>query len=104
MPITSASLPPDGAYGKPSPPRLLKSQQIQGLTISDLGIPQSFDKRMADAVCCVARPKERTCNVEHEARRVVREGQHGRTDAGKSNPRASASRWEAWLGCGRGLQ
>ena len=42
-----ASLPPDGAYGKPSPRRHLKSQQIQGLTISDLCIPKSFDRCMA---------------------------------------------------------
>ena len=35
------------AYGKPSPRRHLKSQQIQGLTISDLRIPKSFDKCMA---------------------------------------------------------
>jgi DNA invertase Pin-like site-specific DNA recombinase len=40
----------------------------------------------------------RTPNVKHEARGVVRAGQHGRTDAGKSNPRASASRQAAWLG------
>ena len=42
-----ASLPPDRAYGKPSPRRHLKSQQIQGLTISDLCIPKSFDRCMA---------------------------------------------------------
>ena len=43
-------------------------------------------------------------NVEHEARRVVCESEHGRTDGGKSNPRASTSRQAAWLGCGRGLE
>ena len=41
------SLTPDGAYGKPSPRRLLKTQQIQGLAISDLHIPKSFERCMA---------------------------------------------------------
>ena len=31
-------------------------------------------------------------NVKHEARGLIREGQHGRADGRKSNPRASASR------------
>src|SRR5262249_48895226 len=35
-----------------------------------------------------------------QARGVVREGQHGLADGGKSNPRASASRWAARMGCG----
>jgi len=35
-----------------------------------------------------------------QARGVVREGQHGLADGGKLNPRASASRWAARMGCG----
>ena len=34
-------------------------------------------------------PEHRTSNVEHEARRVVRESEHRRTDGRKPNPRAS---------------
>jgi hypothetical protein len=41
------AVPPDGTYGKPSPRHHLKSQQIQGLTISDQCIPKSFDRCMA---------------------------------------------------------
>jgi integrase len=37
----------------------------------------------------------------YEARRVVRESQHGRTDAGKSNPRASARSLQPRRGCSR---
>ena len=39
-----------------------------------------------------SKPEQRTPNVKHEARGVVPEGQHGRADGGKSNPRASTSR------------
>src|SRR5215471_11710897 len=53
-----------------------------------------------DGVCCGTRnTRLRTPNVKHEARGVVRASEHGRTDAGKSNPRTSASRQAARLGC-----
>src|SRR5215471_5808402 len=55
-------------------------------------------------VCCGTRnTRLRTPYVKHEARGVVRASEHRRTDAGKSNPRASASRRAAGLGCSRGL-
>ena len=41
-------------------------------------------------VCCGTRnTRLRTPNVKHEARGAVRASEHGRTDAGKSNSRAS---------------
>src|SRR5262249_9193431 len=59
----------------------------------------------SNTVCCYSRnTRVRTLYVKHEARGVVRAGQHGRIDAGKSNPRASASRQAAWLGRRGGLQ
>jgi len=73
------SLAAERAYGKPFHGYSSKTQYIQGRGTRNTRL--------------------RTPNVKHEARCVVRASEHGRTDAGKSNPRASASRRAARLEC-----
>src|SRR5262249_58268027 len=73
-------------------------------TLSSAAFKNQTDTRAE--LSSIMRPRNTrlsTPNVKHEARCVVRESEHRRTDAGKSNPRASASRRAAGLGCSRGL-
>src|SRR5262245_22146912 len=69
----------DGAYGKPC---------------AAVGKPKKYKGRIL----------RYAAGCRTSARGLVREGQRGRTDGGKSNPRTSASGRAAWLGGGRGVQ
>jgi len=68
-----------------------------------MSILKSFDKCIVMRYAGLLETRSEDLYVKHEARRVVREGQHGHTDGRKSNARAAAGRWAARMGCGRGI-